>query len=1223
MPKLTRVVLAATLLLQSLIVDVQTQAANSSQLTTVYESLNSLEKATFGKSYSNDVLPTRLERLEKKLLGGKQTGGIKSRIDNLLLAAPEESIVPLSGASPSKATGKSQASSEPVSSFNTVIPKPVIIPPSDPNRLVLPLPIRQNSTTVLQQSAPVPSRSNSTNARDQAKPDLKLPMPVTTFRPSVSTASPLATPSAAVVSTKPRTEATNSQVSSQPTLLNNEGVRLINAQKYDEAIQKFETALSIDPDYKMAKENLGIAYNNGALVYQNEPEKAIVYFHKAAYLNPNHETTVKNLASIIMKLGKDPKDFNVRVQLGDKARMQSDLAGAIVEYIAAIKIKPDASVYKRLGDVYRVKDRISEALASYQEGSKLADSAILEVGIGNCQLALRDIASAIAAFQKAVALKPSDRDVQDSLLLGWEAAVQDKPSVPENHIGLGQAYRLKGDRDKAKAEFTQAKNLSPGKVNATADQLLSELEGTNTLASSTPNNSGYQAATSLQDKGFVSSTSNPTISAQQGVDYGTYTADLQRRIKRALFSIRRNETRNGKFIFKVHKDGQMTNLRMTVSSGLALADQAFLKAIENAAPFRPLPSNAPESVDWEATCSGTGDAIVLMSATSSQTSIAAPSQIGYSSDKKNLMFEPGVKTGANPKKVEDSIDYAPFMAKLQKSLKRNWYPPKGEESKRVEVVFKVWRDGRISNYRILTSSGKTGVDQAALKAIENTSGTLSLPDGAPKDIDVQFTFDYNVFHPAKTEPSISKANVSRTPKADWYRKYGQEEPQAVSNLIDFDVFYKNYSEAVRNIVAEFYTQSDYDYESLHYGDKTCKAQICIDRIGQLRSIKFSDGADSILQKLATTAIQRSVPFKPIPQDVGEFVFLELKFRQPVPSDRRYAGISQETYVKISNQYPNCYDIGTTTKFTDRAWRSIVGVGQRVVAGQAVLRAVEPDNGYSGFEDYSVDSRPNYDELKTPVSGTVVSNCTFEKNTNSFNQPYLVLSGVDSNAIAALSSAVEYNKAQLEVSCDYESALSQMLDLSRLSDYWSHRPQGSSAQSKVIIAMQINENGELDNTAENPIYVVYSSQNDSLDDFAKQCVLDAAPYRLKLPKYASRYFGSVGFVFDSRTGAVALGPVQEINFEPFISDLETRVNANLNSEDLNFLGTVACRLKVSADGKLLERRVTKSVSPSADRAALNAIDNAFPCKSLPPGAPTSKDFDFSVPGKPKPGAFRSF
>jgi TonB family protein len=90
-------------------------------------------------------------------------------------------------------------------------------------------------------------------------------------------------------------------------------------------------------------------------------------------------------------------------------------------------------------------------------------------------------------------------------------------------------------------------------------------------------------------------------------------------------------------------------------------------------------------------------------------------------------------------------NFRPYMANLQRRIKRAWYPPKADESKRVVVIFNVTRDGALSKLRISTSSGSEAADAAALQAVENAAPFRPLPPGADKDVDIQFTFDYNVF----------------------------------------------------------------------------------------------------------------------------------------------------------------------------------------------------------------------------------------------------------------------------------------------------------------------------------------------------------------------------------------------------------------------------------------------------------------------------------------------
>lgn len=91
-------------------------------------------------------------------------------------------------------------------------------------------------------------------------------------------------------------------------------------------------------------------------------------------------------------------------------------------------------------------------------------------------------------------------------------------------------------------------------------------------------------------------------------------------------------------------------------------------------------------------------------------------------------------------------DFGPYMRELQRRIKLNWNPPKGNESKRVVLLFKIAKSGRMLSCRVLKSSGLPAADQAALKAVELTAPFRPLPvEFRGESIDIQFTFDYNVF----------------------------------------------------------------------------------------------------------------------------------------------------------------------------------------------------------------------------------------------------------------------------------------------------------------------------------------------------------------------------------------------------------------------------------------------------------------------------------------------
>lgn len=91
-------------------------------------------------------------------------------------------------------------------------------------------------------------------------------------------------------------------------------------------------------------------------------------------------------------------------------------------------------------------------------------------------------------------------------------------------------------------------------------------------------------------------------------------------------------------------------------------------------------------------------------------------------------------------------DFGPYMRELQRRIKMNWEPPKGNESKRVVLLFKIAKDGRLLSCSVFKSSGLPSADKAAINAVQLTAPFRPLPaDFSGQSIDIQFTFDYNVF----------------------------------------------------------------------------------------------------------------------------------------------------------------------------------------------------------------------------------------------------------------------------------------------------------------------------------------------------------------------------------------------------------------------------------------------------------------------------------------------
>jgi len=93
----------------------------------------------------------------------------------------------------------------------------------------------------------------------------------------------------------------------------------------------------------------------------------------------------------------------------------------------------------------------------------------------------------------------------------------------------------------------------------------------------------------------------------------------------------------------------------------------------------------------------------------------------------------------------EPVDFGAYMAQLQRRIKRYWNPTRAESSLVVKVQFSIHKDGQLSNLHLVKLSGLSEADKRALAAVEDAAPFAPLPKGSPESVDIEFTFDYNVF----------------------------------------------------------------------------------------------------------------------------------------------------------------------------------------------------------------------------------------------------------------------------------------------------------------------------------------------------------------------------------------------------------------------------------------------------------------------------------------------
>lgn len=87
------------------------------------------------------------------------------------------------------------------------------------------------------------------------------------------------------------------------------------------------------------------------------------------------------------------------------------------------------------------------------------------------------------------------------------------------------------------------------------------------------------------------------------------------------------------------------------------------------------------------------------------------------------------------------VDFGPYMANMRRSIRAHWRPPHEGDQRRIIVTFDVDMQGRVSNLKLDQSSDSAACNQMALKAISDASPFGVLPEGAPNNVTIQFTFD--------------------------------------------------------------------------------------------------------------------------------------------------------------------------------------------------------------------------------------------------------------------------------------------------------------------------------------------------------------------------------------------------------------------------------------------------------------------------------------------------
>ena len=228
-------------------------------------------------------------------------------------------------------------------------------------------------------------------------------------------------------------------------------------ENIDSAIQVFEGAVRLDPDFALAQAGLGEAYWRKYLATRDAVwvDRAIAAGDRALVL--------------------DPYQAQVHVSLGIVYHGTGKIEGAIEEFKRAIELQPVSDdPYRWLGRCYMQKGEMAQAIGYFQKAIEVQPGYWDNYNaLGICYYAFGRYRDAAGQFRRVITIQPDNYQGYDKLgsmysamglyadaLPMHERAIEINPN-PESYSNIGTAFFYLGRFEEAITAYRSAIELSP------------------------------------------------------------------------------------------------------------------------------------------------------------------------------------------------------------------------------------------------------------------------------------------------------------------------------------------------------------------------------------------------------------------------------------------------------------------------------------------------------------------------------------------------------------------------------------------------------------------------------------------------------------------------------------------------------------------------------------------------------------------------------------------